>query len=177
MLIITHTVVETLGFDDTITLVLTCPPYLIAGFVTIAVSWFSGKFNERTWHITISKAVATIGFVAACLFPADNVVGRYLNMVILTIGTYGVNSLILARTGSTCDQTKEKKAVAIGIVSTLMNASFIWTPYFWPKSDAPGYQIALGSSAGSSVATAMTAWPAKITLKRRNVKRKRSDDG
>lgn len=172
----THVVVQTLGFNETITLVLTCPPYLIAGFVTIAVSWSSGKFNERTWHITISKAVATIGFVAACLVPANNVVGRYLSMVIFTIGTYGVNSLILGWTGSTCGQTKEKKAVAIGIVSTLMNASFIWTPYLWPKSDAPGYQIALGSSAGFSVATALTAWLAKILLKRRNAKMKRSND-
>jgi MFS family permease len=119
------TVVETLGFDnDTITLVLTCPPYLIAGAVTIAVSWSSGKFNERTWHITISKAVATIGFVAAC--ATMNLAGRYTAMVIFTIGTYGVNSLILGWCGSTCGQTKEKKAVAIGIVTTVMNASFIW---------------------------------------------------
>lgn len=118
------TVVETLGFNETITLVLTCPPYLIAGAVTIAVSWSSGKFNERTWHITISKAVATIGFVAAC--ATMDLAGRYVSMVIFTIGTYGVNSLILGWCGSTCGQTKEKKAVAIGIVTTIMNASFIW---------------------------------------------------
>lgn len=49
------TVVETLGFNETVTLVLTCPPYLLAGAITIAVSWSSGKLNERTWHITISK--------------------------------------------------------------------------------------------------------------------------
>ncbi|KAI5360953.1 Putative major facilitator superfamily, MFS transporter superfamily [Septoria linicola] len=50
------TVVETLGFGQTITLVLVCPPYLIAGFSTLLVSWMSGKFNERTWHITASKS-------------------------------------------------------------------------------------------------------------------------
>jgi hypothetical protein len=118
------TVVATLGFGKTITLVLTCPPYLIAGAVTIAVSWSSGKFNERTWHITISKAVATFGFGLAC---ADiGTAGRYVAMIIFTIGTYGVNSLILGWCGSTCGQTPEKKAVAIGIVTTVMNASFIW---------------------------------------------------
>ena len=118
------TVVQTLGFNQTITLVLTCPPYLIAGFVTIAVSWSSGRFNERTWHITISKAVATFGFGLAC--AEIGVAGRYVAMVIFTIGTYGVNSLILGWCGSTCAQTPEKKAVAIGIVTTVMNASFIW---------------------------------------------------
>ncbi|PVH95490.1 MFS general substrate transporter [Periconia macrospinosa] len=168
------TVVETLGFNDTITLVLTCPPYLIAGASTIAVSWSSGKFNERTWHITASKTVASIGFIAACL--TMNVAGRYVCMVIFTIGTYAVNSLILGWTGSTCGQTKEKKAVAIGIVTTVMNASFIWTPYLWPSTDGPRYAIALGSSAGFSMATALLAWVAKIVLMRKNKKMKESDD-
>ncbi|KAF2737794.1 MFS general substrate transporter [Polyplosphaeria fusca] len=168
------TVVQTLGFNETITLVLTCPPYLIAGAVTIAVSWSSGKFNERTWHITISKAVATIGFVAACL--TMDLAGRYVSMVIFTIGTYGVNSLILGWCGSTCGQTKEKKAVAIGIVTTIMNASFIWTPYLWPKTDGPRYAIALGASAGFSIATAALAWLAKFIMIRRNRKLRESDN-
>jgi hypothetical protein len=43
------TAVKTLGFNQTITLVLTCPPYLISGAISIAWSWSSGRFNERTW--------------------------------------------------------------------------------------------------------------------------------
>lgn len=156
------TVVETLGFSETTTLVLTCPPYLLAGAVTIFFSWSSGKYNERTWHITISKGVATIGFIVARF--TFKTTGRYIAMVVFAIGTYGVTSLILGWTGSTCGQTKEKKAVAIGIVTTAMNASFIWTPYLWSKSDAPGYQIALGSNARFSVATAATAWLAKVLV-------------
>ncbi|KAL6705504.1 hypothetical protein ACN47E_006620 [Coniothyrium glycines] len=168
------TVVETLGFNRTITLVLTCPPYLIAGAVTIAVSWSSGKFNERTWHITISKAVATFGFGLAC--AEIGTAGRYVAMIIFTIGTYGVNSLILGWCGSTCGQTPEKKAVAISIVTTIMNASFIWTPYLWPKSDEPRYIIALSSSAAFSVATALLAWVAKIVFQRKNKKLRSSED-
>ncbi|KAH8199637.1 hypothetical protein TruAng_006167 [Truncatella angustata] len=168
------TVVQTLGFNDTITLVLTCPPYLIAGAVTIAVSWSSGKFNERTWHITISKIVATIGFVAAC--STMNMAGRYVAMVIFTIGTYGVNSLILGWCGSVCAQTKEKKAVAISIVTSLMNVSFIWTPYLWPKEDGPRYATALGASAGFSLGTAAVAWVARVIIKKRNEKLRQQDN-
>jgi MFS family permease len=162
------TVVETLGFDQTITLVLVCPPYLIAGAITILVSYSSGKFNERTWHITASKTVATIGFVAACL--TMNTAGRYVSMVIFTIGTYAVNSLILGWCGSVCAQTKEKKAVAISMVTTIMNVSFIWTPYLWPTWDEPRYALALGSSAGFSMATAALAWVAKFVYMRKNKK-------
>lgn len=60
------TIVETLGYNREITLVLTCPPYLIAGFIAIYWSWQSGKYNERTWHITSAKIVAIFGFVLAC---------------------------------------------------------------------------------------------------------------
>ena len=58
-------VIETLNFNRTITLVLTCPPYLIAGVFSVAASVSSGRFNERTWHITVCKAIAILGFVLA----------------------------------------------------------------------------------------------------------------
>lgn len=120
------TVVETLGFSTTITLVLTCPPYVIAGAISIAVSWSSGRFNERTWHITLSKAVAIFGFVLGC--ATMNMGARYFAMVVFAAGTYGVNSIILGWVGATCGQTPEKKAVALSIVNTVANISFIWTP-------------------------------------------------
>ncbi|KAH7362424.1 major facilitator superfamily domain-containing protein [Plectosphaerella cucumerina] len=167
-------VVKTLGFNTTISLVLTCPPYLIAGAVTIAVSWSSGKFNERTWHITVSKAVATLGFVLAA--AVGNTAGRYVAMVIFTIGTYGVNSLILGWCGSVCGQTKEKKAVAIGMVTTIMNISFIWTPYLWSSKDAPRYVPAMAASSAFSIATALTAWVVKLIMKKKNKTLRNSED-
>lgn len=120
------TAVETLGFNQTITLALTCPPYLIAGFLSIAYSWSSGKFNERTWHITAAKAVAIFGFILA--FATLNTGAKYFAMVVFAIGTYAVNSIILGWVAGTCGQTKEKKASALAIVNTIANASFIWTP-------------------------------------------------
>lgn len=44
------TVVQTLGFDQTTTLALTCPPYLVSGALSIMWSWSSGRRNERTWQ-------------------------------------------------------------------------------------------------------------------------------
>lgn len=120
------TIVNTLGFDTTITLVLTCPPFLIAGALSIVWARSSGHFNERTWHITISKAVATFGFVLAC--ATMNVGARYFAMCIFTIGTYGVNSILLAWVGNTCGQTKEKRASALALANVSATLSLIWTP-------------------------------------------------
>ncbi|KAI4845432.1 major facilitator superfamily transporter [Aureobasidium sp. EXF-8845] len=167
-------VVKTLGFKTTITLVLTCPPYLIAGASTLLVSWSSGKMNERTWHITASKSVAIFGFVLGALVTNTGV--KYFAMVVFTIGTYAVNSLILGWVGSTCGQSTEKKAAAISIVTTVMNASFIWTPYLWDPKDAPQYQPAMFSSAAFSAGTAAVAWVVKIIMKRRNQRLRQSED-
>ncbi|GKT42951.1 putative transporter [Colletotrichum spaethianum] len=167
------TIVETLNFNTTITLVLTCPPYLIAGVLSIAWAWSSGKYNERTWHITISKCVALFGFVLAC--ATMNTGARYFAMVVFTVGTYGVNSILLGWVGSTCGQTKEKKASALAIVNTSASISFIWTPYLWPTSDAPRYVIPMASSAAFCVACAAGAWLMKWMLVKENRKIRRSD--
>ncbi|KAF2134345.1 glycoside hydrolase family 3 protein [Dothidotthia symphoricarpi CBS 119687] len=117
------TVVKTLSSNRTITLALLCPPYLIARFLTIAVSSSSDRFNERICHITISKIVATVGFIAA--FTILNLAGRHMAKVIFTIGTCGVNSLVLGWCASVCGQTKENKAATVFIVITIMVSSFI----------------------------------------------------
>lgn len=127
------TAVETLGFNKTITLTLTCPPYLIAGFISVFWSAHSGKKNERTWHITVAKAIAIFGFVLGCV--TLNTGARYFAMVVFAIGTYAVNSIILGWVGNTCGQTKEKKAAALAIVNAVASASFIWTPVCIRKSN------------------------------------------
>lgn len=53
--------------------------------------------------------MAIIGFVVA---PATlNTAGRYVAMMIFTIGTYPANSIILGWAATVCSQTAEKKGV------------------------------------------------------------------
>lgn len=157
------TLVQTLRFNETITLVLTCPPYLVAGAISVAWAWSSGHFNERTWHITISKAVALSGFVLCA--ATMNVGARYFGMCVFTIGTYGVNSILLGWVGSTCGQTKEKKAASLAIANTSASLSLIWTPVCdsmtcqpspppnrTPEPKAKGGKIAADHSAPVSLA-------------------------
>lgn len=161
-------VVQTLGFNRTITLVLTCPPYLLAAFASVAVSWSSGRFNERTWHITASKAVAIVGFIIGVV--TLNVGARYFAMCLFVGAVYGVNNINLAWTAATVGQTNEKKTVAIAIVNTMGNLSFVYTPYLWPDTDKPRYAIAMWSSVGFSAGTVVIAWALKFILSRDNKK-------
>ncbi|KAJ5015577.1 putative transporter [Colletotrichum sp. SAR 10_99] len=160
------TAVKSLGFNTTITLVLTCPPYLIAGAASVLVSWSSGRYNERTWHITISKIVASIGFAVAT--STMNIGARYFAMVLFVGATYGVNNINVAWTAATVGQTDEKKAAAIAMVNTLGNLSFVYTPYLWPDSDSPLFRKAMIASIGFSMGVVMTAWLMKFILVRMN---------
>jgi len=142
------------------------PPYLIAGFATLYVSWTSGKYNERTWHITGCKAVAILGFALA---PASLNVGvRYFAMCVFTIGTYGVNSIILGWAATVSNQSIEKKAVTIAMMTSFSNMSFIYTPYLFRDDDRPRYTIAMSAMAGFSLLCALCAWGMKLLLKRQN---------
>lgn len=109
MLIIS--VVKTLGFNTTITLVLTCPPFIFAGIAGICFGWSSGRFHERTWHITAGLSVAVVGFAVAA--STLNTAARYVACFIFPMGAYAVNSVIIGWASSTLSQTKEKKAVGL----------------------------------------------------------------
>ena len=77
---------SSLGFSTTITLVLTAPPSLVAGVVGIAIGISSGKFNDRTWHISAMMGIATVGFVISAV--TLNVAARYLSCFLFASGKW-----------------------------------------------------------------------------------------
>jgi len=160
------TVVSSLGFNTTITLVLTAPPSLVAGVVGICVGISSGKFNDRTWHITVMMGIAVVGFVISAV--TLNVPARYLSCFLFASGVYSVNSVILGWVSGTLGQTAEKKAVSLSIVNVVSMASFIYTPYLYPKSDGPKYITAMSSNASFAFATIAAAWALRFWLTAQN---------
>lgn len=168
------TVVGALGFNTTITLVLTAPPTLVAGAVGIFVGISSGKFNERTWHITVMMGIAVAGFVISAV--TLNVPARYVSCFLFASGVYSVNSVILGWVSATLGQTPEKKAASLSIVNMISMASFIYTPYLYPKTDGPKYVTAMSANASFSAASILAAWALKTWLMATNRKLKRSGD-
>jgi hypothetical protein len=120
------TLIGTLGFSRTVTLVLTCPPYIFAGVVSILIGFSSGRFNERTWHITGCKLISILGFVLAC--ATLNTGARYFAAFVFVTATYSVSPLNLSWAGITCGQTSEKRAASLAAVNTLSSVSLVWTP-------------------------------------------------
>ncbi|KAK2812285.1 hypothetical protein FQN49_008387, partial [Arthroderma sp. PD_2] len=160
------TVVKTLNFNTTITLVLTCPPFLFAGAAGILFGYTSGRYHERTFHITAGLATAIVGFVIAA--STLNTVGRYIACFIFPIGAYSVNSVIIGWASSTLSQTREKQAVVLAMTNVGGQIGYIYGAYVWPKSDSPRYGIGFGSSAGFAFCSIICAWWMRYLLKKEN---------
>ncbi|THU88574.1 MFS general substrate transporter [Dendrothele bispora CBS 962.96] len=168
------TVVSALGYNSTLTLVLTCPPYLSAGVGAVLLAMSSGKHNERAWHITASMLVAIVGFIISCV--TLDVGARYTSCFLFCIGAYAANSIILGWIATTCSQTQEKKAASLSIVNMFANASFIYTPYLYPMSDGPKYLMANAANASFTFCVIICTWILKFWLMAENRKIHRSSD-
>lgn len=161
--------------DSTTALILTCPPYVLAAFVTIFLGWNSGRMNERTWHTTISKVCAIAGFVI-CVSTLNTWV-RYFGVMVFVSASYGVNTIVLGWVSSVLGQSNEKKAVALALCNTFGNLSAIYTPYLWPDSDAPRFVMAMSSSIAFSAGVILCAWAMRLLLRRDNKKLVAQDPG
>jgi MFS family permease len=169
------TVVKSLGFGRIVTLLLTAPPSLTAGFIGVFIGYSSGRFNERTWHISGCMFMALIGFVISCL--TLNTAARYISCFMFAGGVYACNSVILGWITATLGQTPEKKAISLSIVNVVSMASFIYTPYLYIKSDGPKYVIAMSANASFAFVTICAAWGMRLWLRRTNKKMRADGSG
>ncbi|PYI31208.1 hypothetical protein BP00DRAFT_495373 [Aspergillus indologenus CBS 114.80] len=160
------TLVGSRGFNPTMTLVHTCPPDLVSGVCSIVIGTTSGRYNERTGHITGSMGAAVLGFLIACgtLNPA----ARDLACSLFASGAYAVNVVIRGWVAATLGQCPAKKAASLSVVNVVANASSVYTAYLYPRSDGPRYLVAMAANAAFGVLTVASAWALRGWLRRTN---------
>ena len=79
-------IVNTLGFNETITYLIQAPPYIFAYAVTLLVSWSSGRMLEHCWHICGAMFAALVGTVI--MISTLNVAARYFSLFLLCTGPF-----------------------------------------------------------------------------------------
>lgn len=57
------TIVQTLGYNNIETLLITAPVWIATFLVSLIVTWSSGKTNDRSWHIICLMMVSVVGGV------------------------------------------------------------------------------------------------------------------
>ncbi|KAI8646735.1 major facilitator superfamily domain-containing protein [Parasitella parasitica] len=67
---------------------LTVPPYLLAFFATLGISWSSDKYFERAYHLVGLNMIALLGFLLLMFLPSENIAGNYIGACLVTIAVY-----------------------------------------------------------------------------------------
>lgn len=80
------TVVQTLGYSNIISLLLTVPPYVLGVITTFCNSWHADRTGERYFHITLPLYFAVIAFIIAA--ATTKTAPRYLSMMLMIPGVY-----------------------------------------------------------------------------------------
>ncbi|PSN73539.1 MFS general substrate transporter [Corynespora cassiicola Philippines] len=133
-------IVRGFGYSNTITLVLTAPPYIFAALGSLVNAWHSDKTKERGFHFAGPIAFGCIGYII-CL-ATENRDARYAASFIYVGGMYFANPLISTWTSNTMGRTPEKRAVSVAMVNVLGQVGNLIAPYFFDDSDEPRYRMA-----------------------------------
>lgn len=136
------TIVKGFGFgSDTVTQLLTAPPFLVGAILSLAISWSSDRRTERSLHVAVPMGIAIVGFVISV--ATLNGPARYVASFLYVTGCFAANGLLYSWAASVLNQTPEKKAVATSMINVLAQLGNIMSPYFFRSQDQPRYVLAL----------------------------------
>ncbi|KAF4825309.1 Major facilitator-type transporter hxnP [Colletotrichum tropicale] len=156
--------------NNTLTLILTAPPYLLATIVAFLTAFSSDRRKERGFHISVPQGVACIGFIISV--STINNAARYVAAFLYICGCFSSNAMVFSWASSTLNQTPEKRACATAIINLLSQLGNIWSPYFFPSTDSPRYVMANLLMMASSALSIVTCAIMKVMLTRANKKLK-----
>lgn len=162
------TIVKTLGYPRTETLLLTAPPYLLSCIVAMAVCWNADRTGERYFHFTVPVWSSIAGFIISA--ATTNTAARYFSMMIMLPGVYTAFTLGLTWAANTVPRPPAKRAALLALCNACANCSSIYGPFLYPQSTAPRYLLAMGVNAGTALMSVVVATFFTILLRRLNRK-------
>ncbi|KAF2813010.1 MFS general substrate transporter [Mytilinidion resinicola] len=131
-------IVGTLGYNRTITLLLTAPPYIFAFIIWLCVSFHAAHNGERGYHIAIPMIFGLLGNLLAMIVPTLG--GRYFSMFLMTSGTYAPYNLCVSWLSSSLPRLASKRAAVFAIVNLMAaGVAHFYTPYAFPDTQKPRY--------------------------------------
>lgn len=131
---------ETLGYSDTISLLLVAPPYMFIFFYSLIHSWFSDRMSTRFWFFIYPIPVTIVGFV---VFMTTNSFGSRYFSLFLMVFIFAQNGTLYSWVANALPRPPAKRAAAYAIINSVGNSASIWTPYTYLSKEAPHYYTAM----------------------------------
>ncbi|KAM0325170.1 hypothetical protein ACHAQA_007709 [Verticillium albo-atrum] len=91
----TPSLTKGLGYNSFRAQLMTVPPYAAAFVVTIILSFYCDKYNQRAATTIGLMLVGAIGFIASATLPATAYTARYVCLIIAACGTFATIPILL----------------------------------------------------------------------------------
>ncbi|KAK4540662.1 hypothetical protein LTR36_008993 [Oleoguttula mirabilis] len=146
------TLVSSLGYSSTITLLLTAPPYILAGFVYYGIMFVSDRRNTAYPLILGCISIA----IAMYIIPmaTESTGARYFSMMLLPFASVGPQILLYKTINLHLARPVTKRAAASALVNAIGGTSNIWTSYLYYAG--PHYFAAFGTLTACALLFAVT---------------------
>ncbi|CDK28511.1 unnamed protein product [Kuraishia capsulata CBS 1993] len=161
-------IVKTLGFGTTETLLLTVPVWFATFLSALIVSYHSSRTNERCYHIAISMLVAMIGNIISVSTTKTG--PRFFAMFLMPMGALPAFQLILTWVANSFPRPLAKRSACIATVNMLGNIASIYGSYMYPDSQKPRYEVGGSITAAVCLVCAIMAIVIRFVLKHENRK-------
>lgn len=150
------TIVQTLGYNTTQTLLLSAPPYIFAAILCVLNCIHSDRTSERWLHVVWPQVFSSIGFIISAV--TLNVAARYISTFMM-MSIYGSFGCILSWVSTSLPRPRSKRAVAYAVVNAGSNFASIYASYFYPASQGPRYwQANVANVAFCGMCIVMATW-------------------
>jgi len=142
------TLTGTLGYSDTISLLLCAPPYVFMVIYSLSHSWISDKMEMRFWFFVYPVPLTIIGFI---IFMATDSFGPRYFSLFLMVFVFAQNGTLYSWIANALPRPPAKRAAAYAFINSIGNSASIWTPYTYLQSEKPKYYTAMGVCIGLQV--------------------------
>lgn len=164
------TLVASLNFSSTISLLLTAPPYILAGLVYYVLMFYSDRKNTVYPIILLCIAITIPMYIIP--MASTNVGARYFSMMILPFASVGPQLLLYKTINLHLARPISKRAAASALVNAIGGTSNIWASYLY--FGEPHFYAAFGTLMGAAVLFAITITAYRWLILREN---RRLDSG
>ncbi|BEJ17736.1 hypothetical protein CspHIS471_0700040 [Cutaneotrichosporon sp. HIS471] len=156
--------VQTLGYNKTITLVLTAPPYIFAGFFFMAITYFSDKTGKI--YVFIMGCIALSLGMYIIPIATLNTGARYFAMMLMPAAAVTPQILLFKLLNLHCPRPIVKRAAGVALMNSIGNTSNIWASYLYYAP--PHYYAVFGTMCAVVVVFAIVITLYGIYVKREN---------
>ncbi|KAN0063339.1 hypothetical protein ACQY0O_004505 [Thecaphora frezii] len=130
------TLVGTLHYSKTVTLLLTAPIWFFAFLICLFNGIHSDRTRERTWHIIVPLCLGIVGFIISVCTQS---LGARFFALFIEASSYAGYTCILGWIAPSIPRPSYKRAVALALINALSQLGNISASYVWPSKWGPSY--------------------------------------